>query len=37
MFTVIGILEGDRDVGVHYKYLVDKAKHMGKGKRFQKT
>ncbi|KAF4695939.1 hypothetical protein FOZ63_001470, partial [Perkinsus olseni] len=33
----MGILEGDRDVGIHYKYLVDKAKHMMKGKRFQKA
>ncbi|KAF4658988.1 hypothetical protein FOL47_007767, partial [Perkinsus chesapeaki] len=33
----MGVLEGDRDVAIHYKYLVDKAKHMRKGKRFQKT
>merc|ERR1712100_478437 len=32
----MGNLEGDRDVGVHYKYTVDKVRHMRKGKRFQK-
>jgi hypothetical protein len=34
----MGIFEGDsaRDVSIHYKYVVDKVKHMRKGKRFQK-
>lgn len=33
----MGLFEGDsRDVGIHYKYMADKVKHMKKGKRFQK-
>ena len=33
----MGIFEGDsREVGIHYKYMVDKVRHMRKGKRFQK-
>ena len=33
----MGIFEGDaRDVGIHYKYVMDKVRHMRKGKRFQK-
>jgi hypothetical protein len=33
----MGIFEGDsREVSIHYKYIVDKVRHMRKGKRFQK-
>jgi hypothetical protein len=33
----MGNLDGDKDVGIHYKYTVDKFRHMRKGKRFQKN
>merc|ERR1711966_174910 len=33
----MGLFEGDaKEVSIHYKYMVDKVRHMRKGKRFQK-